>query len=506
MLIVIDKGATTPVYLQIKEQVIGLIRNGMLSPGEEIPSSRRLATELGVSRKTVLQAYLELSAEGWIDTRLGSKTFVSRVLPGEAIEKVAPIWHDVNAPPRLSQGKDMDWARYFFNGEGFAIPRYYEDWKGEERYISFAKALPDPKQFPFGRIKKIVSQLLWNPREFFFDRGHPQGYQPLVSYLEEVLARDKIDMRPGVNEVVVCSGFQVALNLLFTLLIRDRETVYVENPTYASILNSLIARGIPHIGVPMEKDGMDLDFLKRRIRETKGKVGAVITIPTLHNPTGVMMSRQKREGLIELAQEFGFPVIEDAYAFFLELDAERLPTLKAHDSGGNVFLVGSFSKSFLPGLRIGFICTPGKIATSLVKLKRALDQSDSFFLQTILLEFIRKGYMDLHLRKMARINRERRDVMESSIQENLPKDFHWQTPYGGFSFWVEMAKTLKSKHLLEYTVKEGVDFAPANLFFVGKKDANYMRLAFSQLTQEDIRIGVSRLGEAIKRYRKGEAK
>ncbi len=502
----IDKSANTPLYLQIKEQIVSAIKAGTLSPGVEIPSSRRLATELGVSRKTVLQAYLELSAEGWIDSRMGSRTFISRTLPGEAIEKIAPVWQDVEKPPRIQKGVEINWDKYIFNGESFAIPRYYEQWKGEEPYISFAKALPDPKQFPFGRIKKIVNQLLWNPQEFFFDRGHPQGYQPLVGYLEETLARDKIDLRPGSNEIVVCSGFQVALNLLLTLLIRNKETVFVENPTYASILNSLIARNIPHVGIPVENDGMDIDFLKKALQKHRDRLGAVITVPTLHNPTGTMMSREKREALILLAQKYQIPIIEDAYAFFMQLQAERLPTLKAHDSGGHVFLVGSFSKSFLPGLRIGFICTPSRIAVSLVKLKRALDQSDSFFLQTILLEFIQKGFMDLHLRKMSKIYRERMLLMDSQMKEHLPSDFSWQLPPGGFSFWVKMPKGLLGKSLLEYAIKEGVDFAPASLFFVGKKDTNFIRLAFSQLTHEEIKVGLKRLGSAIRRYRKGENK
>lgn len=506
MLIEIAKNASVPVYLQVKEQIIALIKSGMLAPGEEIPSSRRLAVELGISRKTVLQAYLELAAEGWIDTRLRSKTFVSQILPGEAVERITPVWRDVETPPRLSKAKEMDWSRFTFNGEHFAIPRYYEKWQGEEPYISFAKALPDPKQFPFGRIKKIVSQLLWNPREFFFDRGHPQGYQPLVEYLEETLARDKIDMRAGVNEIIVCSGFQAGFNLLLTMLIKHNEIVLVENPTYASILNSLIARGIAHVGIPVEEDGMDIDYLKKQIKKHGKKIGAIVTIPTLHNPTGVVMSREKREAVIELAQKHNLPVIEDAYAFFLRLETERLPTLKAHDSGGNVFLIGSFSKSFLPGLRIGFICTPGKVAVNLVKLKRALEQSDSYFLQTILLEFIRKGFMDLHLRKMARIYRERMETMQSAMTENLPADFSFRKPHGGFSFWVKMPKGLLSQPLLSYAVKQGVDFAPANLFFVGKKDANYFRLAFSQRTQEEIRSGMKRLGKAITGFRKGMKK
>ena len=512
MLIEIDRKSGTPAYLQIKEQIVALIRAGKLKPGERLPSSRQLSRQLDIARKTVLSAYLELSAEGWIDSRPGSRTFVSETLPGEVLERAIPAWQDVSSHLAGDTDADtdadatpappMDWTPYAFKGEGFALPRYYEKWQGEEPYVSFAKALPDPRQFPFGRIKRIASQLLWEPREFFFDYGHPQGYAPLVEYLEEALARERIDMREGTNEVVLVNGFQSGFNLLLTLLYRPDTVLAVENPTYASILNCLIARRLPYVGIPMQADGMDVDYLAGVL--TKTKVSAIITIPDLHNPTGAMMSREKRQQLIRLAQQHSVPIIEDAWAFFLRTEAPRLPSLKALDPGGHVFLVGSFSKSFLPGLRLGFICTPADIALSLVKLKRATVQSDSQFLQVLLLSFIQKGYMDLHLRKMARIYRERMAAMEAAMREHLPKNFRWQKPAGGFSFWVEMPQKLLSAPLLLHAVKYGVDFASSNFFYHDKQDSHFIRLAFSMLTQQEIKSGMKRLGRAIKAFKPGE--
>jgi len=501
MLLQIDRKAAQPVYLQIKEQIVALIRAGKLRSGDRLPSSRELSRQLDIARKTVLAAYLELSAEGWIDSRPGSRTYVAQELPGEVMERAVPAWEEASAVPSADAASKMDWHEYAFRGEGFALPRYYEKWKGEEPYVSFAKALPDPRQFPFGRVKRIASQLLWEPREFFFDYGHPQGYAPLVEHLEEALARDRVDMREGTNEVVLVNGFQSGFNLLLTLLYRADTVLAVENPTYASILNCLIARRLPYVGIPMEADGMDVDYLASVLK--KAKVSAIVTIPDLHNPTGAMMSREKRQRLIRLAQRHSVPIIEDAWAFFLRSDGLRLPSLKALDSGGHVFLVGSFSKSFLPGLRLGFICTPAEIALSLVKLKRATEQSDSHFLQVLLLSFIQKGYMDLHLRKMARIYRERTTAMETAMREHLPKSFRWQKPAGGFSFWVEMPEKLLSVPLLQRAVEHGVDFASSNFFYHDKQDSHFIRLAFSMLTQQEIRSGMKRLGDAISTFRAG---
>ena len=496
MKLLISKTSSTPVYLQIKEQIIALITSGAVRPGEAIPSSRQLAQELGLARNTVLQAYLELAAEHWLDTKPGSRTCVSDSPPSQA--DLSPSNH-AHSTPGANKAIQMDWSDYQFNGESFALPRYYEKWKGPEPYISFAKALPDPKQFPFGRIKKVSSNLLWYPEEFFFDRGHPQGYQPLVEHLELTLSRELIDMCPGSNEIVICAGFQVGLNMLLTLLHRSGTTVAVENPTYASILNALIARRMPYVPIPMERDGMDVECLSRSIK--RKKVGLIVTVPTLHNPTSTVMSLEKREALLHLAQKHNIPIIEDAWAMFLKTEGRAIPSLKAMDDGGHVFTVGSFSKSFLPGFRIGFICTPSPMAVPLVKLKRATERSDSFFLQTLLLEFIKKGYMDLHIRKMARIYCERKRVTDAAMREHFPRGFRWEVPVGGLSFWVEMPQGTMSADLLEHTVKYGVDFAPSKMFFAGKQDSHYMRVAFSMLTKAQIKEGIKRMGAAIKKWK-----
>ena len=146
-----------------------------------------------------------------------------------------------------------------------------------------------------------------------------------MEYLEEALARERIDMREGTNEVVLVNGFQSGFNLLLTLLYRPDTVLAVENPTYASILNCLIARRLPYVGIPMQADGMDVDYLAGVLAKTK--VSAIITIPDLHNPTGAMMSREKRQQLIRLAQQHSVPIIEDAWAFFLRTEAPRLPSL-----------------------------------------------------------------------------------------------------------------------------------------------------------------------------------
>lgn len=389
----------------------------------------------------------------------------------------------------------MDWSLYQLTGSYFAKPRYEKRWHGREEWVCFSRAIPDVRLFPFERIKKVSGQMLWDPQSYFFDYGHPQGYFPLGEHIEMQLAKEGVNTGAGRNDVVICSGFQVGLNMLLQLLLEPGDSVAVEDPTFNSILNLLAARKIPCHGIPLEPDGMDVDYLERVLEREQPRL--IITIPTLHNPTGVTMSTEKRLRLLELAQRHGVPIIEDYWSMMLGQDGRREPSLKTLDAGGHVIQLGSFSKAFLPGTRVAWACLPGGISTSFVKAKRALDRSDSYFLQTLVYEFIRKGYMDLHCRKVDRIYRARRDLMDELMRQHFPSAVSWKKPAGGFSFWVSLPPPLTSRELLEAAIKHGVEFNVGNYFYVDRRESNNLRLAFSTLTQPQIRQGIRRLGRVM---------
>lgn len=502
MFLSLDRSSDKAVYQQIRDGIVALIEGGSLSPGDKLPGSRELAAQLGISRKTVITAYIELAADGWVETNPGSSTFVLDRDPAQhALTRRGSLASDAvkAAKPLPAAVAQMDWGPYQIGGEYFFMPPYRALWKGPEEWISFSRAIPDPRLFPFERIKKVASQMLWDPKAYFFDYGHPQGYPPLLEQLSLRLSKEGIDTsESSPNGLVICSGFQIALNLLLTMLIRPGQAVAVEDPTFNSILNLLEARGIPHHGVPMEADGMDVSHLERLA--AKHKLGAIVTIPTLHNPTGITMSREKREALVALAQKHGIPVIEDYWAVFTAVDGRREPSLKTLDQGGHVIQIGSFSKSFLPGTRVAWVVTPDALGNQLTKAKRALDRSDSYFLQTLVHEFIRKGYFDLHLRKVERLYKARRELMNELLRTHLPAEASWKEPRGGLTYWVTLPHGLSGESLLEEAVKHGIDFAPGSFFSLGHKDTGHLRLAFSTLTQPQLRQGVKRLGAAAAEF------
>ncbi|MEZ5337810.1 MAG: PLP-dependent aminotransferase family protein [bacterium] len=487
MNIILDRDSRLPLYRQIIDTITNWVKSGELPPGASVPSVRQLARDLGVGIKTVRQAYDELVANGVLDTRQGSGTFVS--------DRPAGLVFSMDRD-ELREGMDelppMIWQPYKFDTRfgQFTIKRE------EGVQVELSLAQPDPSLFPFERIKQVATNMLWYPKEMFFDRSHPQGYQPLVEYLEREMALAGVDMRPGVNEVIISGGFQRALSLILDLLAARGEMVAVEMPTYASILNLLIVKGIQCVGVPVDGAGMDTEYLAVLLR--KERIKAIITVPTYHNPTGTVLANERRAHLLRLAAQHRVPVIEDDWGRALRYEGNAVPPLKALDTGGYVIHIGSFSKTFLPGLRIGWITLPGEIAVTTLRAKFAADKGDSWFLQVMLHEFISRGYYDKHLRKTLKVYNQRRLALLDALREHMPPEVSWIRPAGGLSLWLRLPRSIMSLQLQKECSKRGLEFATANFFNMEREDSSELRLSFGRASEEELREGARILAEEIR--------
>ncbi|MDQ3024435.1 MAG: PLP-dependent aminotransferase family protein, partial [bacterium] len=328
MYVHLDRSSKEPAYKQIHRQIAELVRDGLLEAGSKIPSVRELSRELGVSVKTVYNAYETLCAENIIETRGGSGTYVTEqpgIVSGHNLRTREEMGGDLSDLP------PMRWEPYAFRSEFFLMP-----WSRSQtsELIKFTQAYPDPALFPFERIKQIATTMLWYPKEFFFDIGHPQGFQPLVEYLEKEMALSGVPMAEGTNDVILTGGFQRALSLILDRLMKPGKKVAIESPAFTGILNLLIAKEIDYVPIPMDKEGMDTVYLASMLEQ--GDIGAVITIPTYHNPTGITMSQSRREHLLRLASSHRVPIIEDDWGRLLRYEGEAPPPLKAIDPGGYV--------------------------------------------------------------------------------------------------------------------------------------------------------------------------
>jgi GntR family transcriptional regulator/MocR family aminotransferase len=478
----IDPAAAAPLYEQLAQQIRSLISDGLLSPGSKLPGMRDLSHQLGVSLSTVHAACDLLAADHLIETRRGSGTFVC----GPSV--AAP---NLRIAPGTMEEPAMDWAPYATTDTLFLRP---VPERGKP-VISFARASPDPALYPLDRIKQTVASMLWDPQEAFFDRGHPQGYQPLVELLEQEMARRGVPMAEGENEVIVTSGFQRALSITLQVLLQRGQQVAVEAPTYSSIVNQLRSASIEAVPVSMGPDGMDLGALETVLK--KGNVRAIVTIPTFHNPTGATMSHAARVELLRLAVAYSVPIVEDEWAPELRYDGRAQPSLKALDPGGYVIQIGTFSKTFLPGLRLGWITCPSPLAITLLAAKHGADRGDSFFWQALMVEFIKRGHYARHLRHCVSAYRRRRNTMCRLLDKHLPPGCTYNKPDGGFSVWLKLPSGLSSLRLLEASLTEGVDFLTAVHCMADRSDLPACRLSFSRTDEAAIVDGIPRLCRAI---------
>jgi len=489
MVIQVDKSAEEPIRDQICRQITKLVRDGLLSSGEKLPSVRELATQLDVSRKTVHNAYEELVARNILETRHGSGTYVTEmpsIAVGDNLRTRAEMETSIeNQPP-------MRWEPYRFHSEFFLVPPSRRQ-RGE--LVKFTQASPDPALFPFQRIKQVATNMHWYPKEFFFDVGHPQGYLPLIDHLEKEMALSGVPMAETENDILLTGGFQRALALVLDRILQPGQKVAVESPTYTGILNLLIAKNIHYVPIPVDDEGMDTDYLGTVL--ARDEVKAVITVPTYHNPTGACLSAERREHLLRLAIRYRVPVIEDDWARWLGYNGQTPPPLKSLDAGGYVIHIGTFSKCLLPGLRIGWVTAPSSIAEPLVYAKLGAESGEGYFLQALLYEFIIRGHFAKHLRKTVKEYRKRRDAMCRALDAYLPPGCTYLHPQGGFTVWVQLPEHLLSVPLLSLCREAGVEFLPAAYCMPSRQDTAALRLAFSRTSKEEIDSGIETLCAVI---------
>jgi 2-aminoadipate transaminase len=245
----------------------------------------------------------------------------------------------------------------------------------------------------------------------------------------------------------------------------------------------------------MDGEGMDTEYLAGEL--AKGEVKAVITIPTYHNPTGISMSQSRREHLLRLAARHRVPIIEDDWGRYLRYEGEAPSPLKSMDPGGYVIHIGTFSKSFLPGLRLGWITCPARLALPLVRAKLGSDSGDSFFLQALLHEFILKGHFDKHIRRTVKEYKHRRDAMCEELGQHLPSGCRFRKPAGGLSVWVELPQNIMSMPLLNQARQAGVEYLPAAFCMPDRHDAPALRLSFARAGTDEIRVGTKKLCSVI---------
>lgn len=369
--------------------------------------------------------------------------------------------------------------------------------------ISFGGGMPAPEVFPVEEFLDACERVLSTKGAEALQYGPTEGYMPLREMIVRHTARYGISV--SVDNVLITSGSQQALDLLGKIFINHGDRILVESPTYLGALQAWNTYGAEYVDVPFDENGMQTDELSKAMRYGPK---FIYVLPNFQNPTGVTTSLARRQRLVELADHYGVPIVEDDPYGQLRYEGAHLPTVEVIDSemrgsnhgsySGNVIYLSTFSKILAPGVRLAWVIAPVEVINKLVQAKQGADLHTSSFNQMVAYEVGRGGFYDKHIKRICEVYKERRDVMLDALEEHMPAGVTWTRPQGGLFLWVTLPDGLNSAALLKPAVEQKVAFVPGEPFHPNGGGENTLRLNFSNANPEKINEGIARLGMVMR--------
>jgi 2-aminoadipate transaminase len=375
--------------------------------------------------------------------------------------------------------------------------------------ISFAGGLPAPELFPVEAFRAAADAVLVKHGQKALQYSTTEGYWPLRELIVQKMGRYGIEAAP--DNVLITSGSQQGLDLIGKVLINPGDRILTERPTYLGALQAWRAYQAEFTSVPIDDDGIQTDLLAEAMCAAPK---FMYILPNFQNPAGVTLSLERRQALIETADRYGTPIIEDDPYGELRYECDHQPPLvvldanKLKDGGpantdkgyfrGNVIYMSTFSKTLAPGIRLGWIVAPLRVIQCCVMAKQGMDLHSSTFGQMVAYEVAKDGFLDKHVRKIREVYHERRDLMLEAMAQHFPKSVRWTQPKGGLFLWVTFPEHIDAADILEKAVKNKVAFVPGTAFFPDGGGRNTGRFNFSNAQPEQIKIGIQRLGDVLK--------
>ncbi len=469
---------------QVREMLVSAILSRRLMPGEAVPSTRGMAEQLGVSRNTVTLAYQALVADGYLEGRDRSGYFVGMQAPAG----------DAEASETFEDDSVVDWETRmgdrFSGGLRVEKPLNWREYK-----FPFVYGQADPSLFNHSDWRDCARQALGlrNFEAMAGDKGRADD-PLLVDYIRaRSLPRRGVMART--EQILVTLGAQNALYLIAQLLCTRGAKVYIEDPTYPDLRDTLLSLGADVSTLPIDDHGLPVDA---RLAD----VDVVFVTPSHHAPTTATMPLERRRALLEAAEKYDFVIVEDDYDFEMGFLQRPAPALKSLDPSGRVIYVGSFSKSLFPGLRLGYLVAPDPVIREARALRSLVLRHLPGHTQRTAAYFLALGHHDALIRRLRSAFAERRVAMQSAL-EKVGLDGARAPQFGGASFWIAAPENIDTIVLAERLRERSVLIEPGAPFFGPKsltgRDApvNFMRVAYSSITSEKIPEGVSVIADEI---------
>jgi GntR family transcriptional regulator/MocR family aminotransferase len=472
------------LFQQIARAIAADIRRGRLRPGDPLPGTRTLARALGVQRQTVVSAFDDLIAEGWIVSRSARGTFVSTELPDPKPRRFAP---QRSAPAGMSPRVAYDLLPAPEPDLPFDVPR---------GSLLFAPSRPDVRLTPVDLIGRAYRRAIGRPGGALLTYAMPEGHPRLREALATMLASTRGVAATAAN-VFVTRGSQMAFSLLARALIRPGDAVAVEALGYRPVWEAFRFAGAKIVGIRVDHEGLCVDALERALADHR--VSALYLTPHHQFPTTVTLSASRRLRLLDLARTHRFAIIEDDYDHEFHYDGRPVLPLASVDPAGTVVYVGTLSKVLAPASRIGYIAAPAALLERLVGHRSNIDTQGDQVLEYALAELLEDGAIQRHIRRMRREYGARRDTLVTALRERLEDQVTFAVPAGGIALWIKARKGLDVEAWARAAKDRGAVMVTAAAYALDGRAQPFVRLGFASLNAEELREGVRRIAAAVPR-------
>jgi 2-aminoadipate transaminase len=473
----LDRDGEEPIYRQLIRHVRMQIESGNLPAGSRLPASRDLARQLNISRISVVNAYAELRAQGFLSAHAGRGTFVAGDNPGNGSNgngNENPALDETPSTPDRSMREMMRLAQ-------------------QPGVISFSHGALSADFFPVHQLRDAMDNVLERDGARALGYEPTEGYGPLRSAIRDYVSA--LGVQCSADQVLVTGGAQQGIDLVVQALLSEGDIVVTENPTYLGMIDIVRARRVQVHGIGMDQDGMRLDDLEHFIIDNNPRL--IYVMPSFHNPTGNVMPLHRRRQLLNIANEYKVPVLEDGVYHEFRFEGESVPPLKALDDTGVVIHVSAFTKMMLPGLRIGYLISDARHYERLVRVKQAADIATPGLNQRAIHLMLQRGLLSQQLERNNRELRRRRDIALAAAERHLPPGSCWKVPEGGPFLWVRLPKNGPSAaELYIAAIQHGVAYAMGNVFYTDGCGSYRIRLNYGMQPPEQIDEGFRRLGRA----------
>ncbi|HET8675070.1 MAG TPA: PLP-dependent aminotransferase family protein [Blastocatellia bacterium] len=479
----LDTSSPVPLYRQLYEGLRHAILSGQLRPSARLQSTRELAAELGVSRNTVMNAFEQLLAEGYLEGQVGSGTYVSRALPDDMLQAGAV---SVRAGRARRKGRALsDRGLVIANTMVNASP-------APSSTRAFRPGTPALDRFPFDVWMKLTARHWRYPRRDLLGYGDSAGYGPLREAISEYLGAARAVLCDP-EQVIITSGAQQALDLAARLLLDAGDSVWIEDPGFLGARSSLVGAGARLVPVPVDEEGLDV----ARGATLCPSARLVYISPSHHFPLGVTMSLARRLSLLEWASRAGAWILEDDYDSEYRYAGRPLAALQGLDKEGRVIYLGTFSKILFPSLRLGYMVVPFDLVDAFKNARAILSRFSPSIEQAVLTDFMMEGHFARHIRRMRELYRERQECLIEAARRELGGALELEPDEAGMHLVGRLPSGADDRAVSRKANKLGVEASPLSLYFIERARTSGLILGYAGYDEREIRKGVRLLAAAL---------